>query len=472
MPIWIKLLTLISHASMKLNALFPILIVIIAGFTSCSRKMITTQNPRANGSMQQHPAWSAQSNIYEVNLRQYSPQGTIKEFEKHLPRLKEMGVEILWFMPITPIGIKERKMTEQELGSYYSVRDYTALNTEFGTMEDWKEFVQHAHQMGFKVITDWVANHSSPDNRWVDDHPGFYERDANGNTVYDADWNDTRNLNYDSRELRDSMIAAMAYWVRVSDIDGFRCDVAEGVPEDFWRECIDTLKSIKDVFMLAEGEKPALHLAGFDETYAWTVMETMIKFQKGEKTLQQVDSVINYNIGRFPQNAYRLYFTTNHDWNSWEGTEFERYGDGYKTFAVFTQTMYQSVPLIYSGQEIPNRRRLKFFVRDPINWDQFGMAPFYNTLLHLREKNPALAATASYQKLKSANDDAIFAYVRENGKHKVAVILNFSSQPQNVTIAGNAVNGRGKDVFTDKTIDISANHIFSLEPWGYQVLTY
>ncbi len=445
---------------------------LLATFISCAPKITTTvsNNNIANGAS--HPEWSEQSNIYEVNLRQYSESGKIKDFEKHLSRLKTMGVEILWFMPLTPIGFENRKMNSSELGSYYASRDYTALNPEFGTMDDWIKLVKHAHSMGFKVITDWVANHSSPDNHWIKNHPDFYKRDANGKTVYTADWDDTRNLNYNNRELRDSMIEAMRFWISESDIDGFRCDVADGPPVDFWKECIDSLKKMKNVFMLAEAETPALHNAGFDETYGWSVMEGFIKMYAGKLSLQQVDSIINYDIQRFPKNAYRLYFTTNHDWNSWEGTEFERYGDAYKTFAVFAQTMYQSVPLIYSGQEVPTKRRIKFFVRDPIVWDKYEMASFYSTLLHLRKNNPALAANASYKKLVTANSEAIFAYVRESGKHKVAVILNLSKQPQSFVIKDASINGNPLNVFMGVKEQVNDTHVFSIEPWGYIVYEY
>ncbi|MEP7252113.1 MAG: alpha-amylase family glycosyl hydrolase, partial [Ginsengibacter sp.] len=225
---------------------------LLAAIASCSPKVNPATVAVSAVSGTSHPSWSEQSNIYEVNLRQYSTSSSIKDFEKHLPRLKEMGVEILWFMPITPIGLENRKASSNELGSYYASRDYTSLNPEFGTMDDWKAMVKHAHSMGFKVITDWVANHSAPDNHWMKEHPDFYKRDKDGNTVYTADWNDTRNLNYDNREMRDSMIAAMQFWIRESDIDGFRCDAAYGPPEDFWKECIDSLKKMKDVFMLAE----------------------------------------------------------------------------------------------------------------------------------------------------------------------------------------------------------------------------
>ena len=420
-----------------------------------------------------HPGWSAQSNIYEINLRQYSAIGSIKDFEKDLPRLKKMGVEILWFMPITPIGKEGRKATEADLGSYYAVRDYKAVNEEFGTMADWKALVKHAHSMGFKVITDWVPNHSSPDNTWIKNHPNFYVKDSLGNFVAPYDWTDTRKLNYADRELRDSMIDAMKFWLKESDIDGFRCDVAADVPTDFWKECITQLRKIKNVFMLAEADKPELHLAGFDATYGWRIMEPMINVVSGKRTLAQLDTVINKSIEAFPKNAYRMFFTTNHDWNSWEGTEFERYGDAYKALAVFTQTMYQSIPLIYNGQEIPNKKRLKFFVKDPIEWrNKLEMAPFYNTLLHLRKSTPALAADASYTKLVTANDIAIFAYVREKQGHKVVVILNLSNQPENFTIKDKNVYGQAVNVFSGKQEKLNGIHVYSMEPWGYLVYDY
>ncbi len=458
---------------MKKNIIPGVLLsYLIVFFISCTPKISPAISVNNNATENGHPAWSKQSNIYEVNLRQYTVSSSIKDFENSMPRLKKMGVEILWFMPITPIGLENRKANASELGSYYAVRDYKAVNPEFGTMEDWKELVKHAHSMGFKVITDWVANHSSPDNHWIKAHPDFYKHDANGNTTYTADWDDTRNLNYDNRELRDSMIEAMSYWVKESDIDGFRCDVAEGPPADFWKQCIDSLKKIKNVFMLAEGNKPELHTAGFDETYAWSVMEAFVHFYAGELSLAGVDFIINHDIEIFPKNAYRLFFTTNHDWNSWEGTEFERFGDAYKALAVFTQTMYQSVPLVYSGQEIPNKKRIKFFVKDPIAWDKYEMAPFYSTLLHLRKKNPALAADASYKKLVTANDMAIFAYVREKEGHKVAVILNLSNQPQQFTINDESIFGNPLNVFLGTKEKVDAIHVFSIEPWGYILYDY
>lgn len=420
-----------------------------------------------------HPSWSSQSNIYEVNLRQYSPSGSIQDFEKHLPRLKNMGVDVLWFMPITPIGIEGRKMTGAELGSYYAVKNYKEVNPEFGTIANWKALVKRAHAMGFKVIIDWVPNHSAPDNPWIKDHPDFYAKDKNGIIIPpNPDWTDTRKLNYDSKELRDSMIDVMKFWVRETDIDGFRCDVAGDVPTDFWKECISQLKKIKNVFMLAEADKPELHFAGFDETYAWSVMEPMIEVCTGKRSLMQFDSLLNDNFKKFPKNAYRLYFNTNHDWNSWEGTEYERYGDAYKAVAIFTQTMFRSVPLIYNGQEVPNKRRLKFFVRDPIEWNKFEMAPFYKTLLSLRKSNAALAADASYKKLVTANDIAIFAYLREKQGHKVTVVLNLSGQPQRFTIKDRNIYGSALNIFSKKKENLNGTHVYDIAPWGYLVFDY
>lgn len=419
-----------------------------------------------------HPDWSSQSNIYEVNLRQYSSAGTVNEFKKHLPRLKEMGVEILWFMPITPIGVEGRKMKASDLGSYYAVKDYKGFNSEFGTMEDWKNFVKEAHSMGFKVIIDWVGNHSAPDNPWMTSHPDFYAKDSAGNVIIPFDWTDTRKLNYNNPELRDSMIEAMKFWVRESDIDGFRCDVASEVPDDFWKQCISSLRELKHVFMLAEGDKPELHWAGFDETYAWNEFSVIANIFSGKKSLASLDSVINYVDTAFPKNAYRMYFTTNHDENSWNGTEFERMGPGYKAFAVWTQTMVRSVPLIYSGQEVANKRRLKFFEKDTIAWGNYVMADFYKTLLHLRKKTKALAADASFRKLSTGVDQSVYAYVREKDGQKVVVILNLSAKPQKFRINDDVITGNPMNIFMAVNEKVDKNLEFSIEPWGYIVYDY
>lgn len=455
----------------NLAALLVALFVLVN--VGCNEEQKKNAETAAVTEQSQHPSWSGQSNIYEVNLRQYSASGSIKEFEKNLSRLKDMGVEILWFMPITPIGKEGRKEKETDLGSYYAVRDYKGFNEEFGTMDDWKAFVKNAQAMGFKVITDWVPNHTAIDNHWMKAHPTFYAKDSSGNIIAPHGWMDVRKLDYSNRELRDSMIDAMKFWLVQTGIDGFRCDVAEDVPADFWKECIDSLRKIKNVFMLAEGEKADLHEAGFDETYAWDMMRAMTDLYAGKKSVTQFDSALNATIAKFPASAYRMYFTSNHDENSWNGTEFEKFGNAYKTFAVLSQTMYQSVPLIYSGQESMNKKRLKFFVKDTISWNnKYDMAGFYKTMLALRKANPALAAGASFKKLSSSNDGAVFAYLREAGGHRVAVVLNLSKQAQKFTIKDAAIAGEPLNVFMGMKEKVDTAHEFSIEPWGYIVYDY
>jgi alpha-amylase len=441
-------------------------IILFSGFQSFANNNLTEDT------ITRHPAWSYQSNIYEVNLRQYTGAGTFKAFEKSLPRLKKMGVEILWFMPITPIGLAGRKSTEADMGSYYAVKDYNAINPDYGTMEDWIALVKHAHAMGFKVITDWVPNHSSPDNPWIINHPDFYKKDSEGKPAIPFDWSDTRQLNYDNRELRDSMIAAMKWWLIKTGIDGFRCDVAWNVPDDFWKEAIADLRKIKNVFMLAEGEKPTLHEAGFDETYPWSVMNVAYGIYSGKTTLKQLDSVIDYNEHAYPKNSFRLYFTTNHDENSWNGTEFERFGEGYKTFAVWAFTMKNSVPLIYSGQEEPNKRRLKFFVKDTIEWKNYNLSSFYKTLIKLRRTNGALAADASFKKIKAGYENAVYAFVRQKNGNKILVVLNFSGKEQQIKIPDVSLAGNPLNVFAGMHEKINPSHSFPIEPWGYIVYDY
>jgi len=448
--------------------------VISFAFTSCNSGNQTNNNSATTDTAAaiDHPSWSYQSNIYEVNLRQYSADGSFKAFAKSLPRLKDMGVEILWFMPITPIGLEGRKATPKELGSYYAVKNYYAVNEEFGTMDEWKALVKQAHDMGFKVIVDWVANHSAPDNFWMTTHPDFYKRDSAGQAIIPNGWDDTRKLNYDNRELRDTMINAMKYWINESDIDGFRCDDASDVPDDFWKEAITSLRKMKTLFMLAEGDKPSLHEDGFDETYPWSVMNIAYGIYSGKTTLKQLDSVVNHNDSTFPKNAFRLYFTTNHDENSWNGTEFERFGEDYKTFAVWTFTMHNSVPLIYSGQEIPNKKRLKFFVKDPITWNKYELAPFYKTLNDLRRSTEALSADASFTKLTTGKDEFVYAFAREKNGHKILVLLNFSKQLQVFNIANNIINGDAKNVFGGNVESLNANNAFNMQPGSFLIYDY
>ncbi|MEO6314643.1 MAG: alpha-amylase family glycosyl hydrolase [Chitinophagaceae bacterium] len=416
------------------------------------------------------PAWALQSNIYEVNVRQYTKEGTFNAFAASLPRLKEMGVQILWFMPITPISVTDRK---GKLGSYYAVQDYKAVNPEFGSMQDWKNLVAKAHALGFKVITDWVPNHTGADNGWLTRHPDFFVKDSTGKAKAAFDWSDTRDLNFDNKEMRDSMIAAMKFWLTQSDIDGFRCDVAWGVPDDFWKDCIKELKKVKNVFMLAEGDNSNLYRDGFDETYPWEMFHVMNKIAAGETNALAIDTVLRKQDSTYPAGAVRLYFTSNHDENSWNKAEYGTMpGAKHAPFAVFTQTMRNSLPLIYSGQEEPVLDSISFFYKNPIKFGKYARAKFYKTLLALRASNPALATDAAFRKVDAGDETALYAYVREKDGHKVLVILNLSAKEQTIKINDASLAGAPMNVFMGVKEALSLGHSFNIEPWGYVVYNY
>ncbi|HNI44383.1 MAG TPA: alpha-amylase family glycosyl hydrolase, partial [Chitinophagales bacterium] len=304
----------------------------------------------------------ANASMYEVNIRQFSPEGTFKQVEEQLPRLKSMGVGIVWLMPIHPIGEFNRKGA---LGSYYSIKDYNAVNPEFGTMDDFKRLVKKCHDLGMFIIIDWVANHSSCDNVWLKTHSDWYTKDKAGNFQPPvADWSDVYDLNYDNPDLQAAMVEAMKFWVTEADIDGFRCDVAEMVPDSFWKKARLALNTLnKPIFMLAEGEKPELHANGFDATYDWTLHHLINDVAQNKKTVVDLDSYFKTTATKYGKNDYRLQFTSNHDENSWNGTEYERLGSGVKSFAILTATI-PGMPLVYSGQESALKKRLKFFEKD------------------------------------------------------------------------------------------------------------
>jgi alpha-amylase len=424
---------------------------------------------QSNATINGHPAWIMQGNIYEVNVRQYTKEGTFNAFAKHLDRLKNMGVQTLWFMPINPISKKDRKGT---LGSYYAVSNYTAINPEFGTMADWKRLVQTIHGKGMKVIIDWVPNHTGADNYWLDKHPDFFVKDSTGKAAVAFDWADTRQLNYKNRTMQDSMINAMKFWITQTGIDGFRCDVAGEVPGEFWSRCISQLKKVKNIFMLGEGDKPYLNRSGFDATYPWDMFAMMKRVAKGERPAFALDSIKNRNDTAFPANALRMYFTSNHDENSWNKADFETMpGASHAPFAVFTQTMVRGVPLIYSGQEEPILRALEFFEKDPITFGKFERAAFYKTLLNLRKRNVALAANASFRKVHVGDDKALYAFLREKNGKKVFVILNLSNEEQRVTVNDAKLFGSPLNVFSGNKERLT-NKQWMIEPWGYVVYEY
>lgn len=411
--------------------------------------------------------WIKTTNIYEVNVRQYTPEGTFNAFLPHLPRLKAMGVKTLWFMPITPIAQKNKKGS---LGSPYACSDYTAINPEFGTLEDFKRLVKEAHAQGFKVIIDWVANHTGWDHRWTKEHPDWFEKDsATGDFKIASGMDDIIELDFKNPALRRAMIDAMKFWVTETDIDGYRCDLAFWVELDFWKEAKAELDKTKALYFLGELD-PLDHpdyMQVFDAAYTWTWMHKTKDFYQNSLPLNSLDSVL-HRYDTAP--GTKAWFTTNHDENSWNGTEYEKYGDAAKALAVFSAT-WKGVPLIYSGQELPNKKRLAFFEKDPIQWsDRFELADFYKTLFNLRSTHPALHADVPVQRLRTSDDAHVFAYLRKLGNREVVVILNLSVVSQlRFDLLDERVKGSYKNVFSGAPNEFSSQRNFEMQAWEFLI---
>ena len=409
--------------------------------------------------------WIDGTNIYEVNIRQYTPEGTFAAFAQHLPRLKDMGVQILWLMPVTPISLKERLGS---LGSYYACSSYTAVNPEFGSIADLKTLVKDAHELGFKLIIDWVANHTGWDHHWAVEHPDWYIKDTAGNFTDPNGWKDVIDLNYDSKEMRQAMIDAMQFWVKECGIDGFRCDMAHLVTLDFWKEARLQCDKAKPLFWLAECEVTEYHKV-FDVTYAWEWMHVSEKAAKQTASLQHLKDVLRKYL-HYPAGAQKLFFTSNHDENSWNGTEYEKYGNGAKAYAVCCCTL-PGMPLLYSGQENPNYKRLRFFDKDQIDWHAApALHNFYKQLLQLRSINKAFENNASCYMLHTNADDKIFAYLLVKGESKVLVLLNLSPEERiHFTIEHEALTGDYKSLFSGLPFTLKNHEQFELMDWEYVV---
>lgn len=418
-----------------------------------------------------HPEWSKNATIYEVNVRQYTPEGTFKAFEPHLARLKEMGIDIIWLMPVNPIGVKNRKGT---LGSEYSVKDYYAVNPEFGTMDDLKSLVKKIHEMGMYVIIDWVANHSAWDNKLAEEHPDWYTKTAEGNFQPTPwyDWGDIIDFDYNNPELRQYMTEALKYWVKEADIDGYRCDVAGFIPVDFWENVRTELDAIKPVFMLAEWESRDLHKKAFDMTYSWSLWDKMKDVTTGKKNIGGLVEYMAHDVNTFPPDAYRMTFTENHDKNAWEGNQFTNFGDGIKTCMVMASTV-NGMPLVYSGQEAGLNRSLKFFDKDPIEWKQHPFFDIYKQLFALKHINQALwngNQGGEMVRIFNNKPDQIISFSREKNGDKVILILNFSDKPVTVKLNSTHHTGTYTELFTNKSFILKGDDEFNLPAWGYLVL--
>ena len=407
-------------------------------------------------------SWATNAVMYEANIRQYSTEGTFKAFEKQLPRLQKMGISIIWLMPITPISFKLR---QGSLGSYYACSSYTSINPEFGTLQDFKDLVNQAHKLEMKIIIDWVANHTGADHEWTTTNKDFYILDDEGNFTERNGWHDVIDLNYKNIAMQNAMIAAMQFWIKECNIDGFRCDMAHLVPLDFWIKARTACDTLKQLYWLAECEETEYHKA-FDTSYAWALMHGWDSYAKHQTNIHHIYNIL-HGYSQYPQGAKKLLFTSNHDENSWNGTEYEKYGSKAKALAVFSFT-WNGVPLIYSGQETANDKRLKFFDKDVIEWhNNLPLENFYTTL-SLVHKTKAVSLGETFN--LPTTQDYVMAFLRKYENETVLVILNLSNhdavklQVKHEWLQGNFVH-----VFSSLEFNFNGNETFELMANDYLV---
>ncbi len=418
-----------------------------------------------------HPEWSKNATIYEVNIRQYTQEGTFKAFEKHLPRLKNMGIDIIWLMPIHPIGEKNRKGS---LGSYYSVKDFLGINPEFGNLQDFKHLVNEIHKLGMHVIIDWVGNHSAWDNALAKQHPEWYTKNKDGNFQPTPwyDWDDVIDFDYDNPAFRKYMTNALKYWVKETNIDGYRADVAGFIPVDFWENARKELDQIKPVFMLAEWESRDLYKKSFDMTYSWTLFDKLKDATTQKKGVGGLVEYMAHDLGSVPRNAYRMAFVENHDMNSWNGTPKKNFGDGLEMAMAFCGVV-NGMPLVYSGEEAGLDRSLKFFDKDPIDFSNLKYEGFYKTLFDLKHKNQALwNGKYGGEMIRIVNDkqDKVISFYREKNGDAVLPLFNFSDEEVTVTLDTKYFQGNYTDLFSKEKVSVKDKYTITLKPWGYKIL--
>lgn len=429
-----------------------------------------------------HPEWSKNAAIYQINLRQFTPEGTFRAAATHLPRLKALGVRILWLMPVHEIGVQNRKGS---LGSPYSVKDYYSVNPEFGTLDDLKLFVAAAHEHGMYVLLDWVANHTAWDNNLVAEHPEWYARDWKGDVRPTPwwDWTDVIDLDHAVPGVQDYMVEAMKHWVAEVGVDGYRCDVAGFLPLELWRRARRELDAIRPVFLLAEWESRDLHRAGFDATYAWSWARALEDIARGRADVSALYRYYSWNESAYPRGAMRMTHVSNHDQNTWEGTPFERFGEALEP-AIVLSVVGEGIPLLYSGQEAGNARRLAFFEKDAIAWRAHPVGDLYRRLFALKHRTPALhngAWGARMIRVPNTAPTRVLSFVRRDAESAVFAVFNLSPEARAVSFRDALHHGRWGEALPPEPPGgapeppggaptlFDASTELSLEPWGYRV---
>jgi glycosidase len=450
-------------------SLLTLLALISCGLQAADPTGLDTYQPKPAVRLQ-HPEWAKNAIIYQLNTRQFTPEGSFSAAEKQLPRLRKLGVDIVWLMPINPIGEKNRKGT---LGSPYSVKDYRGVNPEFGTPDQLKHFINSAHNLGMHVILDWVANHTAWDHPWVTQHPEWYSRDWKGDFQPTPwwDWHDIINLDYKSPALRKEMTESLVYWVKEYGVDGYRADVAGFVPLDFWTTARHEMEKVKPVFLLAEWETRDMHYDAFDMTYAWSWFDIVSAISKGTAKLDKLFVYYSHNESAWPRRSMRMTYTSNHDANAWEGTDVEKFGDALPAATVLSFTG-EGMPLIYNGQEAGNPKRLAFFEKDSIVWREHPMAMLYTKLSRLRKSNSALWNSewgARMIKVQNNVPDVVLSFVRQNAHNKVFTVINFSPKTQNVRFDEALHHGEYTEFFSGTKTQFPQTQPLQLPAWSYRV---
>ena len=413
--------------------------------------------------------------LYEMNIRQLTDEGTLRAAIERLPFLRSVGVDALWLMPIYPIGIEGRKGT---LGSYYSIRDYKAVNEEFGTEDDFRAFVTAAHALGMKVLLDWVANHTARDARWITQKPAdWYERDEQGVAKVPWDWTDTAKLNYANHDVWRGHIDAMRYWVEEFGVDGFRCDMAMLVPIEFWQEASEELHRIKpDIFMLAEAEEDNLFDRAFNMSYQWEIHHIMVDIAKGARRVWDLRGAIHNQRARYPREAMRMSFTSNHDENSWSGSEQSRFGAALEVMTAMTFLMPSTMPLIYTGQEVGYDHSFEFFERDAIPAERYvenRTTELYRRLSALKHSSQALAAGergGEMIEIENNAKDCMMTFVREVEGCRVVAIMNLSPYTIHADFNTGIYAGSYLDAMTGERVVLDTHVERDIAPWCYQIL--
>lgn len=464
-------------------------LALILLFAACSGEVKQQKTQEETTSAVPPSEWVENATIYEVNLRQHTKEGTFKAFESHIDRLHKLGVDILWFMPIQPIGKLNRKAVGDTFvqdmanpdydtywGSPYSIQNYTEVHPRYGSLEDFKAIVEKCHSLGMKVVLDWVANHTAWDNPWINNE-GWHTTNADGEIIHPAgtDWTDVADLNYDNADMRLEMIKSMKFWVEECDIDGFRCDVAMEVPTDFWEQATDSLEKVKDLWMLAESEahKPDQFNKAFNAYYGWEMHHVFNQLYAGEKGTDEILRVVNEKDSINGTHVFPMNFITNHDENSWNGTIQERLGESWRAMGVLSYAL-RGMPLMYTGQEAGLNHRLSFFGKDSVNWDAENaeeFAAFYQKMNELKAEK-AWAISAPYTIDTTYENKDLFILTRgDNDQYRV--IINCSDKQWH--ISGHEVDlitGYQEDYSHNlvEVEDINGNPAKALSSWGFVIL--